>query len=82
MAKECGKPAIPATMILPTEELMTQVRKLASAGIDKNGRISGLPIKDDELYTVAVGEDIVKKGIIPESKSGINVRTINLDVLS
>ncbi len=52
---------------------------LASAGIDKNGRISGLPIKDDELYTVAVGEDIVKKGIIPEFKSGINVRTINLD---
>lgn len=48
---------------------------LAPAGIDKKGRVSGVPLADDEIYTIATTEELLQKTEeLPELKEVFDVR--------
>ncbi|MFC1522910.1 hypothetical protein ACFL6Y_10925 [Elusimicrobiota bacterium] len=47
---------------------------LAGAGVDRQARVSGMPIKDSEIYSVALTEDLLKDNELYELKSGQNIK--------
>jgi len=60
LLKRCPFEPVPMTEEPVGARYETDI-SLAAAGIDKKGRVSGVPITDSELYSVATTEDLLAK---------------------
>lgn len=80
LAKRCVFEKIPVDIKNVSFVKYIAQTRLAAAGLDEQGRVRGLPLRNDEFYSVAVPESLLENKELVEFKQAQNVRRHEADM--